>query len=152
MRFRRPLLIILVIAVPLLIIVGISLLGKEEDKLKATCDNFIQFVIKKDATSSYALFSDTAKSVDSPESWDIKVTNLFGVYNLGEVTFVSQADVTQTQQAENGDLEPVGPQRAEFVYTLTNPIATSDITCSIIQSGSEYKVDGFTSGLREDAQ
>lgn len=152
MRFRRPLLIILVIAVPLLIIVGISLLGKEEDKLRTTCDNFIQFVIKKDSASSYAMFSDTAKSVDSQESWDIKVTNLFGVYNLGEVTFVSQSDVTQTQQAENGDLETVGPQRIEFVYTLTNPIGTSDITCNIIQSGSDYKVDGFTSGLREDVQ
>lgn len=147
MRNRRLLIIIILLVLLVAIVIFvISKSGGRGDSFVAACDKFIGYVIKKDSNASYNMFTEATKG--SKEDWDIQVVNLYGVYNLGTTEMVSDSNLTEPSQAGDGKIETSGPERRQIAYTLTNPVAISDVTCTVTQDGSAHKIEGFTSGVR----
>lgn len=151
MRFRRPLLIAAVVLVSVLIIaVVVSASSKRTDAFQATCNQFIGYLIQKNSKASYAMFSDDAKALDTQNTWNDKVIGLFGAYNLGQATYVTQTDTTAQLTTGSGATQPT---HKDLAYTLTNPVATSDISCKTVQQDGTIYIDGYSSTIRtEDAQ
>jgi hypothetical protein len=140
---RRLLVIgVVVVGLVLLAILATFLTSSSRNPSRNACEKLLDYAIKGQYDKSYELLSSSAKGTESKESWRSKMFGLANVYKNAKVTYTDQSAVSKAPN----DTKDV--QRFLLRYVLTNPAATTDISCYIRDDGKATTVDGLVSQVR----
>ena len=123
--------------VAILAITTINAYLKIHTPTRQVSQKFISYVVRDDASSSYSLFSDTAKSTQSTEDWTKTVTNIAPFFTGRKAAFVSETVGSPSSQTIT-TYDITGLDNRDYNFVL-----------SLIKENNQWRVYSFTSKLAD---
>jgi len=123
--------------VAILAITTISAYLKTHTPTRQVSQKFISYVVRDDASSSYSLFSDTAKGTQSVENWSKTIADIAPFFKGKKATFVNETAGSSADQT-TATYDITGLDNRDYNFVL-----------SLVKENNQWRVYSFTSKLAD---